>query len=425
MRMKFNKSGQLILVSAAALLLSGLISACLVTNTADFIFVASSKAAGPNNYGFIDVMEVNAESGTLRQIPTSPFPSQGRNPVAEAVSPDGNYLYVVNQDDNTIVQFQIGSDGKLYAQSTINTPGIAPVALAVDPAQGYLYVIDTYQPIPTCSPADPCAGSVAVFNILPGTPGSISSSPLAASGGACYNAPSGAPCPVIQNPSTGLNYYPLSIGSDIVTPQGINLLQNGSNLYITAQDSTSGKGYIFNFTASSGVLTAVAAQPRIQTGTKPTAITSAGSTLFVADSVYLADAPAGNILVYTANGDGSLSGSGAYPAGNTPVALALNPAGTYLFAANETDANVSTFTVNGTTLNNIGSNATGTQPSAVLVDPNLGQFIYVTNYLGSNGVGTVSGFALNPSSGGLTNAVNSPFTSNAQPTAMAAIKHKF
>ena len=54
----------------------------------------------------------------MRQIPTSPFPSGGRNPVAEAVSTDITTLYVVNQDDNTIVQFIIGNDGKLYPQNT-------------------------------------------------------------------------------------------------------------------------------------------------------------------------------------------------------------------------------------------------------------------------------------------------------------------
>ena len=80
----------------------------------DFVFVASAKAAGANNYGEIDVFEINSESGRMRQIPTSPFPSGGRNPVAEAVSADYQNLFVVNQDDNTIVQFVIGSDGKLY-----------------------------------------------------------------------------------------------------------------------------------------------------------------------------------------------------------------------------------------------------------------------------------------------------------------------
>jgi 6-phosphogluconolactonase len=141
MRMKFNKSGQLLLVSAASLLLATLITAC-ETLTVDFVFVTSSKAAGPNNYGEIDVFEVNSESGFMRQIPTSPFPSGGRNPVAEAVSTDNYNLYVVNQDDNDIVQYVIGNDGKVYPQNTVNTPGIYPLAVAVNGTN--LFVLDTY-----------------------------------------------------------------------------------------------------------------------------------------------------------------------------------------------------------------------------------------------------------------------------------------
>ena len=110
MRMKFNKSSQLLLVSAASLLVAGLMTACQ-TLTVDVVFVASSKAAGANSYGELDVLEINSESGTMRHIPTSPFPSGGRNPVAEAGSSDNTNLYVVNQDDNTIVQFIIGNDG--------------------------------------------------------------------------------------------------------------------------------------------------------------------------------------------------------------------------------------------------------------------------------------------------------------------------
>src|ERR1017187_6222278 len=162
MRMKFNNSGQLLLVSAASLLAAGLMTACS-TLTADFVYVTSSKAAGTYNYGEVDVFEVNSESGFMRQIPTSPFPSGGRNPVAEAVSTDHNNLYVVNQDDNTIVQFSIGNDGKVYPQNTTNTPGVFPRAVAV--AGTNLFVVDTFQPLPTCSPAAPCSGSVGVFPI--------------------------------------------------------------------------------------------------------------------------------------------------------------------------------------------------------------------------------------------------------------------
>src|SRR5208337_2536861 len=116
MRMKFNKSSQLLLVSVASLLVAGLITAC-ETLTVDFVYVATSKAAGPNSYG-----EIDAESGFMRPIPSSPFPSGGRDPVAEAVSSDNMNLFVANQDDNTIVQFVIGNDGKLYPYNTVNTP---------------------------------------------------------------------------------------------------------------------------------------------------------------------------------------------------------------------------------------------------------------------------------------------------------------
>ena len=160
--MKFNKSSQLLLVSAASLLVAGLITAC-GTLTVDFVFVASSKAAGPNNYGEIDVFEINSESGYMRQIPTSPFPSGGRDPVAEAVSSDNTNLYVVNQDDNTIVQFVIGNDGKLYPQNTVNTPGIFPLAVAVN---GIESVRRGHLPAAAhLLHRAPCSGSIAVFPI--------------------------------------------------------------------------------------------------------------------------------------------------------------------------------------------------------------------------------------------------------------------
>ncbi len=180
MPMKFNKSGQsagspaaglrswggLLLAAAASLGVASLLTACdqfSGTLTADFVYVTSARAAGPNQYGEVDVFEINQESGRMRPLRTSPFPSGGRNPVAEAVHPDNQTLYVVNRDDNTIVQFAIGTDGKLYPQNTVNTPGIFPVAAAVSGKN--LFVADTYEPLPTCSPASPCTGSVAAFPI--------------------------------------------------------------------------------------------------------------------------------------------------------------------------------------------------------------------------------------------------------------------
>ena len=81
--------------------------------------------------------------------------------MAEAVSVDYGSLFVVNEDDNTIVQFGIGTDGKLYPYNTVNTPGIFPLAIAA--TKSNLFVVDLYQPLPLCSDADPCSGSIGVF----------------------------------------------------------------------------------------------------------------------------------------------------------------------------------------------------------------------------------------------------------------------
>src|ERR1700728_4077381 len=238
MRMKFDKSSQLLLVSAASLLAASLMTAC-GTLTTDFVFVTSSKAAGANNYGQVDVFEINKESGFMRQIPTSPFPSGGRDPVAEVASSDQTNLYVVNEDDNSIVQFVIGNDGKLYPQNTVNTPGIFPIAVSLSGTT--LYVLDTFQPLPTCSTADPCSGS---FGVLPITVGS----------GSPPSDTLGSP---VANGS--LTYWPLNVPcnpSDVLTPTGINVLASGSFVFVSGYDATaaaddlSGTANICDTTAS-------------------------------------------------------------------------------------------------------------------------------------------------------------------------------
>ncbi len=311
MRMKFNKSGQLVLVSVASLAAASLITAC-GTLTVDFVYVTSSKAAGANSYGEVDVLEVNSESGRLRPIPTSPFPSGGRNPVAEAVAPNFKNLYVVNQDDNTVVQFAIGNDGKLYPQNTVNTPGVSPLGIAIDSSR--MFVADTFQPIPTCSPAEPCSGSVAVF-------------PLSSSG---------APGTPVANPAVSGNYWPLAAPcnpTDVIAPSSINVTASGKLVYVAAYDTsaagantadpavsspcdvngagTAPTGYIFAFSVGSGgSLTAVPGSPFIVTakgsngaGVQPSAIVSDPKSQFV----YVTDFLGGAVYGYEVGGSGALT----------------------------------------------------------------------------------------------------------------------
>ena len=420
MRMKLNKSSQLVLVSAASLLAAGLMTAC-ETLTTDFVFVTSSKAAGSNNYGEIDVFEINQESGFMRQIPTSPFPSGGRNPVAEAVSEDHGNLYVVNEDDNTIVQFVIGNDGKVYPQNTVNTPGIFPMAVAVSGTN--LYVVDTYQPLPVCSSAAPCSGSIGVLPITigSGNPPSDSLGSPVANGDLTY-------MPLCRTgykqSSSTLAWTCKGSEPDILVPTAVNVLASGTYVYVTAYDSTASPnaGYVFAFAATSGgELTPVngGAAP-FAAGTHPTAIASDSTSNYV----YVADLNSANILGFSVS-SGSLSPLSGSPfkAGNQPAAIVTDPKYPFVYVANSLDNTVQAYSTSNGALTSLGTYATGEQPVAIGIDPSTNHFLYTANYLGSGVNGTVSGFVLSPTAGTLVNSQNSPYGANAQPTAVAAIPH--
>jgi 6-phosphogluconolactonase (cycloisomerase 2 family) len=405
MRMKLNKSSQLVLVSAAGLLAATLVTACAQiteTKTIDFVYVASSKAAGPDNYGEINIFEINSDSGRMRQIPASPVPSGGRYPISEAVTTDFTTLFVANKDDNTIVQFVIGTDGKLYAFNTVNTPGVFPVSIATSSSN--LFVADTFQPLPNCSTAAPCSGSIAVFPITAAT--------------ANTEVAIGTPA---FNPAVGAQYWPLTLATkpaDVIVPTAVDVLPSGKYVFVTAYDSsvTPSVGYIFAFTVGTGgVLTAVAGSP-FAVGSQPSAIAGDATGTYV----YATDSARNQVLGFSAASGvlTPLSGS-PYPAGNTPSAVAVDQAYNYAFVANATDSNVMVYSMSNGNLTRLGSYAVGTQPVAIGVDPSTERFVFTANFLGNN----VSGFQLQKSDGTLFLSQGTPFPSNNQPTAVAAIPH--
>ncbi len=396
----------LVLVGAASLLAASLVTACsqlTQTLTIDFVYVASAKAAGADNYGEIDVFEINSESGRMRQIPTSPFPSQGRNPVAEAVSADYGSLFVVNEDDNTVVQFGIGTDGKLYPYNTVNTPGIFPLAIAANKSN--LFVVDLYQPLPLCSNADPCSGSIGVFSLTAAS----GSTPVAI----------GSP---VTNPAVSGQYWPLTLSganaSHVIVPTAVNVLASGADVYVTAYDSSvvPNAGYVFGFSVGAdGALAPLSGSP-FAAGVKPSAIASDAASAHV----YVTDFSSGNVRGYTVSSGNltPLAGS-PFPAGNQPSAIVVDPSYPFAYVANSLDSNVTAYSISNGALSSIGTYATGLQPVAIGIDPSTNHFLYTLNFLDN----TVSGFELSITNGTLLDSQNSPFPSNAQPTAVAAIPH--
>jgi 6-phosphogluconolactonase len=407
--MKLRKSGRTLLATAATLGLGLGLTSCSPSNTVDYVYVTASKA----NPGQISVYRADSESGALTQIPDSPYPSGGRNPVGAVTSPDGKYLYVINHDDNTIVQFTIGTDGKLYAQQTCNTPGSEPVSITINSSETLLYVVDFFAPTtpggPVYSSANPGPGALVAYPVDKAS-GNIG----------------GTNCvPVVQtfvdsnNVTQTATYVPVGF-----QPTGVNALANGNAVYVSAQDglpsATSTLGVVDAFNVnSSGVLSGFTTYP---TGTAPSAIASDPTNRFL----YVTDSRQNQLITYTILSTGILNASQNPPikTDTFPIAITVDPRGEYIYVANYNASDVNAYAINQATgtpssLAGASSYATGAGPSCVIVEPGLGRFVYTANFIDN----TVSGFQLNPNTGTLISNQNSPYLAAGQPTCAAAIPH--
>jgi 6-phosphogluconolactonase (cycloisomerase 2 family) len=419
--MKFGKVGQVVLVSATALVVASLFTAC-GTLTVDFLFVPTSKLTP----GQVQVYEVNSETGALRTIPTSPFPSGGRDPVAEAVSPApiGNIdsLYVANEDDNNITQFTIGTDGKLYPQSTVNTPGTFPMALAVNAAGTYEYVVDTLGPTAGCSLTNPCPGVIAGYAMTTAAEAAMTGSfGVGSLGQTCAGSTCTLGTPVTN--SNNLGYIPLQVSptntTTVLTPSGLHILNNGNFLYVTAYsvnvNTNAFTGYLFGFAiGSGGGLTPLNGGTPISLGSEPVAMASnSGST-----TLYVVDEATNQIKSFSIQSNGTLTAAGTTSTGNQPSALVLIN-DQYLYVTNSLDGTITAYSASSGSLTKVGSYATDADPIAVVGDPrNLG-FLYTVNFLDNS----LSGYKIDMTDGSLINTDHSPYSSTAQPTTITGIPH--
>ncbi len=386
--MKFRKLSRIILAAGAALGLGLGVVACGPSNTIDFLYVTTSK----QNPGKINVYKVDSESGALIQIADSPYSSQGRNPVADVASPNGKNLYVINHDDNTVVEFAIGTDGKLYPQQTCNTPGSFPVQMAINSAGTFLYVIETYQPN---------------FNAnIPG-PGALVVYPISANGS--MGAGGGSCTPVADGKNS---FFPVG-----TTPGAVDVL--ASNNYVYAVNT--GDATVMAFSSdSAGALTPIGTYP---VGVAPNAIVSDPTNRFL----YITDGASNQVVGFVIQGDGTLIPmQSPFPTQSLPDAITIDPRGQWVLVANYNSNSISSFAIN----QNSGNLATGasqtspnflvnTGPAAVLIEPALGRYVYTANFLDN----TVAGVYMNPGSGALSGVQNSPFIAGGQPTSIAAVTH--
>jgi len=405
--MKFSKFGRATLAAVSSLGVASAFTACGpngYSTTVDYVYVTNAKTSQ------INVYYTDSHSGALTQITGSPFSSGGTDPVALVTSPDFKNLYVVNEGDNSIVQFTIGADAKLAQANKYTTPGSSPNSLSINTAGTLLFVTDRLAPNLTTGP-----GSLVVFPI---------------------NSDGSLGTPVTSG-------YPLNTGADVLTPTAVKVLtQNPVNatsvgptlVYVVSQNTTSGLGDISAFSVGTGgALTFIPCSSSasicdstgngtFNSGTSPNAVASTPRGLFL----YVTDSVNNQLISYTVQSSGQIipNTDGPTRTDVLPDSVTVDPRGMYIYVANYTANDVSAYTINVATgyptgVAAAGTYSTGTGPTCVFVEPALGRYVYTTNFLDN----TVTGLNLNPNTGTLTAVQNSPFIAAGQPTCVTATPH--
>ncbi|MDQ2834449.1 MAG: beta-propeller fold lactonase family protein [Acidobacteriota bacterium] len=406
--MKWNRFGRGSLASILSVALLS-VTACSRDYVLAYLYVTTAKPlTSGSNTGGVSAYSVDYQIGSLNSLADSPVPA-GRTPITLIATPNGLNLYVINQDDSSVGEYSIGTDGKIYLQNTYNVTGSRPTAVSMDVTGTFLYVTFTYQlganGQQLYSPASPGPGGVTIFPI--NKDGSLGSPSTVKVG----NNPAGIAVTHPVTAASGNRTYVYVIDQEGVT-----------NAFVLGflQDPTSGLLSPVPGTTITTDSTGKTVATGYRAGVTPSAIAVDPSTRFV----YITDQTTNQLFGSQVNNDGSLSAmlNSPFPTGNRPVGLTVDPRGKYLYVANYSSSTVGAYAIDpstGTPAPSVGSSATNTDtsPQCVAIEPALGLYLYTANNLASD----VSAFKLNPSTGVLGQVQNTPFPSSGLPTCAVAV----
>ena len=373
------------------------LSACSNDYTVSYVYMVTQGVQGSTNHSLLNSYQVDYQSGYLYTMPDSPNDTGGRDSVAVVMAPNNLFLYTVNNFDSTVVEFGLGTDGKLYPQNTYDITGSLPVAAAIDAAGKFLYVAFTYQNnangSPLYTPSNPGPGGISVFPI---------------------NSDNS-----LGKPTT------VSVGR---SPAAIATSPSGNFVYLLEQDSASSANVLgFTENSSTGALTSMpgvtinsgnVASSGFASGPMPSGLLVDSTTTHL----YVADKTANQVATYSigANGVPTFIATTQTDAG--PMGMSFDLQGKYLYiAANQANA-IDGYTIgaNGVPTRSTvaGTVPAGNGPTCVAVTgapsnahPTHAVYLYVSNSLSYN----VTAEQLNESTGALDQILGSPFGGSTLP----------
>ncbi|HKD81404.1 MAG TPA: beta-propeller fold lactonase family protein [Candidatus Angelobacter sp.] len=319
-------------------------------------------------------------NGTLTPLGVPNFPA-GSIPVAMAAHSSGLFLYVANSAGNNLTQLDINKgNGELSVpvSSSVVAPinpinifntGSTPIAVAMSPKDPFLFV------------ANQGSGDITAFTVDPGS-GSLSLI---------------GTTPVVQQPAPPAP--PI-----VVNPQSMAVSPKGDFLYV----ANAAQGTIAVLTiGAKGVLGYAPGSPfSVGASATPTSIVAESTGRFV----YAADPAENAVLAFSVQSNGTLSPITGSPfvSGAQTSAVAVDPQGALLFAANTGSSSVSAFGIDSKSgaLGQVSGSpfATGgIGPSALAVNTNT-TVVYVTDQVTHD----IAALGIQ-SNGGLKAIAGSPF----------------
>jgi sugar lactone lactonase YvrE len=303
--------------------------------------------------------------------------------------------------------------------------GTNPNGITISPDQSTLYVVEAYGRGPNGALYGPTTPGIGALVQLPiGAKGALGSEKSYAT---CNNPVAvnvlgnGSTVYVVNDPSGQITTL-----IDTVAAQNRAATGNATVIYPAAGACNGGAGALGQITSyvvgASKTLTPGAGSP-FAAGVAPNAIATDPTNRFL----YVTDYTTSQMLSYSIQSSGAIQPlpTSTEPTGQLPSAITIDPRGKYIYVTNYNANTVSGFALNATTGEPSGlagtssTSAVDPGPVSVLVEDSIGRYVYTANFIG----GTLSSLYLDPNAGTTRPGQNTPFPGVSKATALASVKH--
>ena len=280
------------------------------------VLAASGRYLYVVDQGNLSVFSVNAATGSLSFTTITPL---GGLPKSVAIAPSGNFLYIPQNQFNTVSILSINPvTGALIPAGTVNV-GVGPDTISIHPSGNYAYLTNNL------------ANTISTFSIDP-TSGALT--PLGAD---------------------------ISVGN---SPRGVAMHPSGSFLYVANSNSSFISS--FQITGATGALTALP-NTSSSTGITELGIDPSGTALYAAGNP-----SSGGASVFSIALSGGLTPTATLTTGTNPSGIAVDASASFLYITNAGSDSLTNFLLgqspSSPTSPNTTSMPTGSSPAAIVVD---------------------------------------------------------